>query len=223
MLKRITLLALMISFALMLTLPALAQDTGGQFWIQAFEDRNGNGQLDAGEPFLTSGVSVNLLNSSGVVMASATLDNAPYASQGLIGFLYIAPGKYTAVITSTGMTATTPDHIDVTITPGAAPIKALFGAEHPGAVETSSVISNSAPLFNPQIARLAISGFGALIVVGVMIFFGLLIYLLVLRRRAPRDYRRTTTTTGMRAVRVDQTGELHRTGKIAPRGDVDDF
>ena len=66
-----------------LALPLLAQDSGGQLWVQAFEDRNGNGQHDAGEPFLTQGVSVDLLNADGVIVASATLDGAPYASSRL--------------------------------------------------------------------------------------------------------------------------------------------
>ena len=215
MIKRIILLAL----ALLIALPVLAQDTGGQFWVQAFEDRNGNGQHDPGEPFLTSGVSVNLLNSSGVVMASGSLDNAPYASQGYIGFLYLAPGKYSAAITSADLTATTPDHVDVTITQGAAPVKVMFGAERAGAVETTAA-SNAAPsIFNTQVARLAISGFGALIVVGVMVFLGLLVYVLVLRRRAPRDVKRTTTGS-MRPVRVDQTAEMRRTSEIRQTGET---
>src|SRR5664279_877527 len=119
-------------FLLLIALPVLAQtsgDSGGQFWVQAFEDRNGNKLHDPGEPFLTHGVSVDLLNADGVVMASGTLDNAPFASQGFIGFLYLAPGKYSAVITSPDLTATTPDHVDVTITKGAAPVMVQFGAQ----------------------------------------------------------------------------------------------
>jgi len=199
---------------LMMALPAFAQDTGGQLWVQAFEDRNGNGQHDPGEPFLTHGVSVDLLNGDGVVMASGTLDNAPFASQGFIGFLYLAPGKYTAVITSPDLTATTPDRVDVTITAGEAPVTVPFGAER-AAADTSSAASGSASFLNSQLARVALAGFGALIVIGLMGGIGVLIYALVLARRAPRDLKRTTTTSGMRPVRVgaDQSGELRRTGE----------
>ena len=68
---------LMIALLAVLVLPVLAQDSGGQFWVQAFEDRNGNGQHDPGEPFLTSGVSVDLLNADGVVMASVRSTTRP--------------------------------------------------------------------------------------------------------------------------------------------------
>ena len=202
--KRIILLTLLLLIAL--ALPVFAQDSGGQFWVQAFEDRNGNGQHDAGEPFLTRGVSVDLLNAQGVVMASATLDDAPFANRGFVGFLYLAPGKYSAVITSADLTPTTPDHVDVTITQGAAPITALFGAQKAAAAEAASNAATSS-LLNSDLARIALAGFGAAGVIGVMIVIGLLIYLLVLRRRAPVDVKWTTTTGVMRAVRTDQTSE----------------
>ncbi len=210
---------LLLVFMLALALPIFAQDNGGQFWVQAFEDRNGNGQHDPGEPFLTSGVSVNLLNSSGVVMASGDLDNAPYASQGYIGFLYLAPGDYTAVITSGNLTATTPDHVKVTITQGEAPVKVMFGAETASALQAAQTTGSAAPaaisaaptLWNSQIARVALSGFGAVVVIGIMMVIGIGIYMVILRPRAPRDVRRTTTGS-MRPVRVDQTGEMRRTG-----------
>ena len=207
MMKRLVFLTIV----LIIALPAFAQDSGGQFWVQAFEDRNGNAQHDPGEPFLTHGVSVDLLNADGVVMASGTLDDAPYASRGFVGFLYLAPGKYSAVITSADLTPTTPDHVDVTITAGAAPITAIFGAQKAAAADATETGAASS-LLNSELARIALSGFGALSVVGVMVIIGLLIYLLVLRRRAPVDVRRTTTGS-MRAVRIDETGEMRETGE----------
>jgi len=212
--KRIILLAVL----LLIALPVFAQDSGGQFWVQAFEDRNGNGQHDPGEPFLTRGVSVDLLNADGVVMASGTLDNAPYANRGFIGFLYLAPGKYSAVVTSPDLTPTTPDHIDVTITQGAAPVTALFGAQKAALAADSASTAVSSSLLNSELARVALAGFGAAAVIGVMIVLGLLIYLLVLRRRAPPDVRRTTTGS-MRAVQVDQTGEMRKTSEIRQTGE----
>lgn len=128
MIKRTILPAFVLALAALM-LPAAAQDSGGQFWVQAFEDRNGDGVHDPGEPFLTSGVSVDLLNADGVVMASGTLDDAPFANRGFIGFLYLAPGNYTAVIRSPELTATTPDRVAVTITEGGTPITAMYGAE----------------------------------------------------------------------------------------------
>ncbi len=197
---------------LSLALPVLAQD-GGQFWVQAFEDRNGNGTHDAGEPFLTSGVSVDLLNADGVVMASGTLDDAPFASRGFIGFLYLAAGKYTAVITSPNLTPTTPERVPVTIVQSAAPLTVMFGAQPAtaaGAPAEASSALGGLPL-NSETARLALAGFGALIVIGIMAAIGLLIYALVLRRRAPARARQTTQV--VRAVRAAETGEIRRSGE----------
>ncbi len=191
-----------------LALPLLAQDSGGQLWVQAFEDRNGNGQHDAGEPFLTQSVSVDLLNADGVIVASGALDGAPYASRGYVGFLYLDPGTYTAVITSPELTPTTPDHVAVTITDGALPVTVLYGAQRAASVEATSPSSS---LLNGELARVALSGFAALVVVGIMTFVGIVIYVLVLRRRYQAEMKRYTTGS-MRPVRVDQTGEIAATG-----------
>ncbi len=200
---------LLLSITLLIALPTLAQDTGGQFWVQSFEDRNGNGQHDPGEPFLTRGISVDLLNADGVVMASATLDDAPYATRGYIGFYQLAPGQYTAVITSPDLNPTTPSRIDVTITQGAAPVTVMFGAQRPETVETAASGTTSSFL-DSELARVALSGFGALVVIGVMAFFGVLVYALVLRRRAPADLKRTTSTGSMRRVDLTSTGEIRK-------------
>lgn len=203
MIKRLTLITLLLSFAL----PALAQ-SGGQFWVQAFEDRNGNGTRDAGEPFLTRGVSVDLLNADGVIMASGTLDDAPFANQGFIGFLYLAPGSYVAVITSPDLTPTTEQRVPVTITAGAAPVTIPYGAQRTAAAEPESTTT---PI-SGETARLALAGFGALVVVGVMVTIGLLIYALVLRRRAPQPALQTTEHP--RVSRATETGEVRRSGQI---------
>jgi hypothetical protein len=60
-------------------LPAAAQ-TGGQFCVRAFEDRNGSGARDGGEPLLTRGLAVNLLNAEGVTVASGLLESSPTAA-----------------------------------------------------------------------------------------------------------------------------------------------
>ncbi len=80
----------------------------GQLCVRSFEDRNGNGQLDGGEPLLTRGVNVNLTNSSNITIASALLDQSPTAAQGVVCFPSLAPGQYTVTITSTEYTPTTP-------------------------------------------------------------------------------------------------------------------
>ncbi len=189
-----------------LALPVFAQDSGGQLWIQAFEDRNGNGQRDAGEPFLTHGVSVDLLNADGVVVGSGTLDGAPYASQGFIGFLYLAPGQYTAVISSPDMAATLPDRVPVTITAGAAPVTVSYGAQITAPTEITSADSGSTVL-NGELARVAIALFGAVMVLGLMSLIGVGIYAFVLRPRYRADVRRTTTGS-LRPVSVTDSREI---------------
>src|SRR5690349_845860 len=87
---------------------ALAQ-TGGRLWIRAFEDRNGNGTRDSGEPLLTRGISVDLLDANSVIIASALLDTSPNASQGLVGFQLLPPGQYSVIVTSADYTPTTVD------------------------------------------------------------------------------------------------------------------
>lgn len=198
-----------------LAVPVLAQENGGQLWIQAFEDRNGSGAHDAGEPFLTHGVSVDLLNAEGIVMASATLDGAPYAARGYVGFLYLDPGTYTAVINSPDLTPTTPDRVDVTITADEALVTILYGAERSAADTPDQASGSVSALLASPLARIALSGFGALIVVGVMAFIGLLIYLLVLRRRYNAEVKRIAMTTGsMRAVRVETPDDALDTGEL---------
>lgn len=214
MIKRISFLAFII-LIYVLPLAAFAQDTGGQFWVQAFEDRNGNAQHDAGEPFLTRGVSVDLLNADGIIMATGKLDDAPYASQGYIGFLYLSPGSYTAEITSPDLSPTTPQRIEFTIEQGASqPVKAMFGAER-AAAETAATPISTSPLLNSELARIALAGFGGLLVVILMGALGLVIYALVLRPRAPKDVRRTTGMVP--AVRVYEAAGDARFAEPPPR------
>lgn len=213
-LRTLPLLLLMVVALRLPAAPALAQQDG-QFWVQAFEDRNGNGTRDAGEPFLTRGVSVDLLNADGVVMASGTLDDARYADRGFIGFTYLAAGSYTAIISSPGLTATTPDRVPVTITQGEKPVTVMFGAQPSADTEADAAPMNVGLPLNDETARLALAGFGAVTVVAVMAALGLLVYAVVLRRRAPAPIRQTTQV--MRPVRQDETGEIRRTGETRQR------
>lgn len=201
---------LTLSLLVMLVLSAQAQDSGGQFWVQAFEDRNGDGAHNAGEPFLTRGVTVDLLNADGVVMASGTLDNAPYATQGFLGFLYLAPGTYTAVISSPDLTPTTATSVDVTISEEQNLVRVSYGAQREALVSASTTGVRSS-ILNGEVARLALAVLGALMVIGIMGAIGVLIYALVLRKHAPPVDVKRTTTGSMRPVRVDETGEISQT------------
>ncbi|MGV2435123.1 MAG UNVERIFIED_CONTAM: hypothetical protein LVT10_09825 [Anaerolineae bacterium] len=71
----------------------LAQ-TGGQFCVRSFEDRNANALIDADESVLTRGVAVELLNQYNIVIASALLDNSPNSTDGIICFQQLPRGQY---------------------------------------------------------------------------------------------------------------------------------
>lgn len=173
---------------------SLAQNDGGQFWVRLYEDLDGNGVYDAGEPLLTSGAAVSLLNSEGVVTASALLDESPNAARGLIGFQYLPPGEYTVVITSPDYAATTEQQFTRTIVDTAPTVVEFGGRVMAAAAETARPARGpfGLPIYlgDPaQVARVALSLFGAMLVIGLMTVFGLLIFSLTVRRRQRAERR----------------------------------
>jgi hypothetical protein len=181
--RRIILLGILI---LLLHHTALAQ-TGGQFCVRGFEDRNGNGLLDGGEPLLTSGLSADLLNAEQIIVASALLAESPTAAQGVICFQLLAPGQYSLVITAAEYQATTPNTLTAAITDGTLPTVMEFGARRRDAVaEEAQAPAQPALADRDTLARLVLSVLGALIVMAGMIVLGVAIYLFVVRpRRQP--------------------------------------
>lgn len=207
--------------ALILPLIAAAQAGGGQFWVRVFEDRNGNGVRDAGEPLLTRGVAVSLLNSDRIVIATALLDESPNAVQGLIGFQFLAPGEYTLVVTSPELSPTTPAEFTREIAEGAVPTVVEYGGARidlnavEGSAESQAALTGERGLFGTdlvlgerdQVARVALALLGAFVVAGLMLLLGLIVYLLVLRPRHRAELQRlklTTTTGSLEAVDVSR-------------------
>jgi len=190
---------------------AAAQQTGGQLCVRSFEDRNGNGKLDAGEPLLTRGVSVNLLDVGGITVASALLDDSPTAAQGVVCFQFLTAGQYSVVVTSADFNATTPATVTTTIADGAVPTVVEFGGQRPGAPTAAPAGSGAAAQTSEdELVRLVISIVGTIIVVAGMVFLGIIVYALAFRGRRPTanaalDPR--TTTGSMRAVQVRDTSE----------------
>ena len=86
---------------------------GATFSGEVFNDLNGNGILDNGEPGIPAWT-VNLLNSSSTVVAATTTD-----SSGDYSFTAVGPGSYTIVeVQQSGYTSTTATTIAVTATSG---------------------------------------------------------------------------------------------------------
>lgn len=211
MLRRIGLIAAIL--AVMVGVAA-AQESGGQLCVRSFEDRNANGKLDAGEPLLTRGVSANLLDAGGVTIASALLDDAPTAAQGVICFQFLAAGQYTIVVTSADYSPTTPESVTTTVDDGGLPTVVEFGGQRAAAPTPSAgggTAATTPESQQEQLIRVFISALGTAVVVAGMAFLGILVYVLAFRQRktttlveAP-DPRRTTGSIA--AVRTRDTAE----------------
>ncbi len=163
--------------------PAAMAQTGGQFCVRAFEDRNSNGIRDTGEPLLNSGVSADLLNAEQIVIASALLSDSPTAVQGIICFQMLAEGQYSLVVTAAEFTPTTPNTLTASISDGTLPTVMEFGARRldmaPAAAEPAA-----SPLSDrDMLARMVLSGLGALVAMAGMVVLGVLIYLVIMRPR----------------------------------------
>ena len=159
----------------------VAQDAGGQFCARAYEDRNSNGQRDAGEPLLTRGIGAHLQDATGIILATAIIDNSPTAAQGVICFTNLIPGQYTMGITSAEYTATTLENMTANITGGGVPVVFEFGGRRTDmlvVVEQTDTTDQDILL-----ERALFSGLGAIIAMLGTAFIGLVIYLIFLRRR----------------------------------------
>lgn len=218
-LRRIALVTLLLAGLASLA----AAQGGGQLCVRAFEDRNGNGRLDAGEPLLTRGVGVNLLDSSGVTIASSLLDTAPTAAQGVVCFQFLPPGQYSVVITSADYAATTPDTITTTIADGGLPTVVEFGAQ-PFVVPTPQAGASGAPDAGLDLSRVVISGVAALLVIAGMLVMGVMVYWLAFARRPAHAHADPRRTTGSISA-VRDTSEVRRardTGQSRRVHDQDD-
>lgn len=203
---------------------AAAQDNDGQFCLQAFEDRNENGQLDPGEPLITRGIGANLLNNRGIIVASALLDDSPTAARGVICFQNLSAGQYTMNVTSADFEATADDNMTVTVSGDGLPTIFEFGALP---VDTGEFAAEAAPEPDPQAAvqRILVAVLGASVTMLLVGIIGLVLYLLFLRRPAssapefdpnayymrPPDARSTTGT--MLPVQEPPPSTLDDTGQ----------
>lgn len=188
---------------------AVSAQDDGQLCVRSFEDRNANGRLDAGEPLLTRGIGVNLLDTGGVTIASALLDQSPTAAQGVVCFQFLAAGQYSVVITSPDYNM--PDPIITSVATGGLPTVVEFAGQRAG-VEAAPTPVVEETLPDDNSVRVLVAALAALLVVLGMIVLGVLVYLFAFRTRRERtpvtlDPRRTTTTGSIPVVRAGDTGE----------------
>lgn len=197
--------ALIVLFSLMCVSITLAQGGSGQVCVRAYEDRNSNKQLDVGEPLLTRGVNVNLLNVESVIIASELLENSPTAAQGILCFQQLAAGTYSLAVTSADFTVTTLPTVPATVVEGGLPAVVEFGARQAAVPTPSASITSAVPAL-PQGARLVISTLGALAMAAIMVVIGLLLYAVIF---APR-------------LSAARTGEARRSSSMRPVVPVQD-
>ncbi|NWF67997.1 MAG: hypothetical protein HXY40_02810 [Chloroflexi bacterium] len=185
-----------------------AQNSGGQFCVRAYEDRNANGIRDAGEPFLTRGITAELANAQGIILASALLEESPTAAQGVICFPMLAAGQYTLTVRSADFRASAGETLTAQVSAGGLPIVLEYGGTSLAAAALPTPASGFA-LSGVQgralIERVVAAALGALIVVALMTLFGAFVWLAILRPRARRLAARRATSTGhYRAVTRDE-------------------
>jgi hypothetical protein len=183
--KRIVLVVIVALISGVTSLETAWAQNDGQFCVRSFEDQNANGQRDAGEPLLQSGIAADLLNEGGLIVATALLSEAPTAAQGVICFQFLPAGQYTIQVSSAEYRATTPNTLTVAIREGELPAVLEFGAV--SLLTDYAARPLEATESAPQVDRLIWAGIGAVAVIFAMQILGLLIYLVRYRGRRQRE------------------------------------
>jgi hypothetical protein len=178
-------------------------ETGGQICVRGFEDRNGNGAREGGEPLLTRGLSATLQDAQGVIIDSRLLENSSLSASGLICFQQLAAGQYTVSVTSADYTATTESAITTNVSASGQPPILDFGAQvvaAPTPAASSSVQIGGLEVEQAQLTRIVLSALGALGAIAGMIVLGLFVWLIAFRNRRAPAPTKTLTTTGSTPV-----------------------
>lgn len=158
--------------------------SGGQVCVKSFEDRNANGILDIGEPLITTGITANLINETGIIINTQTLDDSPIAAQGFICFQNLAAGQYSISVTSSSHTPTTSNMFTTVVMESGIPPVFDFGAQvivSDPAIQTASTVSDANS--RAQLEGLFFGLIGAAIAMGAMAVIGVIVYALVFGKR----------------------------------------
>ncbi len=169
---------------------AFAQGSGGQFCVRSYEDTNSNTVFDSeSERLVTRGVSVELLDESGIIVGSALLDRSPNASQGIVCFYNLREGSYSVLVSSADYIATT-DRLVTKAVQSTSPTIVEFGARRLSntastASSTSATLGGgTGPGITP--ARIILATVSAAVVMVIVLIVGFLVYGLGSRRANPR-------------------------------------
>lgn len=178
--------ALLLVILCLLVQVTTAQNTGGQFCVRAFQDTNSNQIRDPGEPFLAGNISVNLMDSSGAIILTGTLEDSANRASGLVCFNNLPEGQYTVQVLSAIYRPTTPDSLTTTIAPGQIPALLEYGAQPIAQPEVAVESVDEEAEQKESIERLIVSMIGSFTAVLVMSIIGLLLFAFVVRPRAER-------------------------------------
>lgn len=208
---KLTITTLLVALLALAGMTVSAQNDG-QFCARAYEDRNGNGTRDAGEPFLTRGIGATLQDSQGVVVATAILDNSPTAGQGVICFQNLAYRQYTLTITSAEFDATTSDTLITELVRGETPPVLEYGGQRADMAVVAPVEVEEPLDQDELVERVIVAAVGSAAAMLFTALFGVLLYLLLLRPR-----RRTAPTmTPPNDARYMRPDPRQTTGSMPP-------
>ena len=179
-------LALLLWLSLLLgAMAALAQDTG-QICLQAYADVDGDGSRDETEGPISRGVAASLLNERGITIASQLLQDSAYAADGMLCFDGLLASEYQVVISSSEYQATTPTSARASVQPGAAPALIDFGAKGLVGEVVPDPVAIVGALDRAAQQTLLVAGLAAAGAIVGMSLLGVLVYLLLMRRRFRR-------------------------------------
>lgn len=165
-------------------LAAAQSQDNAQICVRLFEDRGERGILDAGDPFITRDVGVNLANADGVIVETALIDDAPQGSSGRVCFLRLPAGQYTVSVVSAAYEPTTDSVFVTSVGTSAVPVVFDVGMQRlmielPPPPPVLGTLSQAALRF--ALERVLAASIGAAIAVAVMTALGMLLYVLFLR------------------------------------------
>lgn len=172
-----------------------AQETG-QICVLSFDDQDESGVLDANEPPITQGVGISLLNERGVTIESQLLEDSPQAARGLVCFVGLPAGDYRVLLTSADHIAITSSSFQAAVVPGSVPVRFDFGVKPLTSENATAAASLSQTEWNLAGQGILLGAAAAVIVSGIMVIIGLLIYFAAFRPRMKRKRSRQAPTPG---------------------------
>jgi hypothetical protein len=165
-------------------LPTQAQDSSGQFCVRAFEDRNANGVRDPDEVFIQAGLTANLQDADGVVIATQRIEDSPTRSQGLICFQNLTDGQYGLFVTTLDFIPTTADSFVTGIQAGQLPALLEYGGQRIAQQTVATPLESTSEDTDDGLQRILVAfggGLGAMVIVSLI---GLVIFFIFLRPKA---------------------------------------